>query len=268
MTQSEHSKNFLIQGTEAHKVAQAVYHAVTGKTEKLSRAYTKNYKITFEDVQQLHAKCLQMCSQWNVLERNENITINHLDDGKETFSSFDRFKIYDKSQTSAIESITYEYNILIQPKGSLKPQPYKIVVRMMSAIAVFSKAENDMPSASIIKFFRSGPLVVEIEYVDYVIARNMMSTIESWMKEIELEKTSKLLTFFQQRSHWLPRIAGTLLFTIALVVSFLASDSVFNGANENVLLAKFLIIFISFISLSYIFGTWIGKIAEGTVDRI
>ncbi len=134
MSTSEATKSFIIKGSEAHTVAQAVYHSVTGKTEKLTKAFSNNYKITFEDIQQLHAKCKQMCTQWNVIESNENITVNHVDDNKEDFSSLDRFKIYDKSQTSAIEGIAYEYNVLIFPKNSTKAQPYKIHVRMASDV--------------------------------------------------------------------------------------------------------------------------------------
>lgn len=57
MPQSESPQGFMIQGSEAHQIAQAVYHSVTGKTEKLIKAFSDNYKITFEDIQQLHAKC-------------------------------------------------------------------------------------------------------------------------------------------------------------------------------------------------------------------
>lgn len=268
MPQSESPKGFMIQGSEAHQIAQAVYYSVTGKTEKLTKAFSDNYKITFEDIQQLHAKCGQMCTQWNVIESNENITINHVDDNKESFSSFERFKIYDKSQTSAVEGISYEFNVLIQPNGIPKPQPYKINIRIASAIAVYSRAENDAPSSLLLKFFRSRPLIIEIEYVDYVIARNMMSTIESWVKEIELEKRNKFLRFAQSNSHWIPRITGTMLLMIALVASFFAIDETLIGREENAFLAKFLLSSFGFIAISSIFGSWLGRITENTVDRV
>lgn len=210
----------------------------------------------------------QMCTQWNVIESNENITINHVDDNKESFSSFDRFKIYDKSQTSAVEGISYEFNVLIQSNGTLKPQPYKINVRLASAIAVYSRAEKDGPSSFVLKFFRSGPLTIEIEYVDYVIARNMMSTIESWVKEIELEKRNKFLRFMQLNSHWIPRITGATLLIIALVASFLSIDDALSGRQENAFLAKFLLSSFGFIAISYILGSWLGRVTENTVDRI
>ncbi|VAW81252.1 hypothetical protein MNBD_GAMMA12-1539 [hydrothermal vent metagenome] len=268
MTQSESPNSFLIQGSEAHKIAQAVYYSVTGKTEKLTKAFSDNYKITFEDIQQLHSKCEQMCTQWNVIECNENITVNHVDDNKESFSSFERFKIYDKSQTSAVEGVSYEFNALILPNGTPKPQPYKINIRIASAIAVYSRSENDGPSSFIMKFFRSGPLIIEIEYVDYVIARNMMSTIESWVKEIEIEKRNKYLIFLQSNSHWIPKLTGTILMMVALVASFFAIDSVLIGREENTTLAKFLLSSFGFIVLSSRVGTWLGRITENTIDRI
>ena len=103
---STSQNNVIIQSTEAFKIAQAIYSAVTGKTEKLSKIFSDNYKITEADILQLHAKCEQMCTQWNVLSKNENITIQHTDDNKQNFSSIERLKLYDKSQTSPVEGIT------------------------------------------------------------------------------------------------------------------------------------------------------------------
>lgn len=98
MTNSEERPNgFLVQGSEAYKIAQAIYHTVTGKTESISKQYSENYKINLDDIRQLNAKCIQMCAQWNVIGHNENITVYHIDNNKEIFTSVDRLQLYDQS---------------------------------------------------------------------------------------------------------------------------------------------------------------------------
>jgi hypothetical protein len=68
----------IIEENDQFKIAQAIYNAVTGKTEKLSRPYSKDYLITADDVRQLHLKCQQACGQWVVLNKSESITVHHL----------------------------------------------------------------------------------------------------------------------------------------------------------------------------------------------
>jgi hypothetical protein len=268
MTQSEAPNGFLIQGSEAYKIAQAVYHTVTGKTETVSKRFSENYKIGFEDIKQLHAKCTQMCTQWEVIEQNENITVYHVDDNKEVFTSVDRLKLYDQSQTSPIESITYEYNALLKLPDMAKPQPYKITVRMASRIALMRKTESEGPSPLIMRFFRGGVINLDIEYVDYVVARNMISTLDSWVREIEVTKKNRILSSFQRYSHWVPKISGLLLLLLATMSAVFSADTIVTASTANSLLAKFLIASFGFVATSYFVGTWFGRMAEYSIYRI
>lgn len=268
MSQSDPPNGIIIQGSEAYKIAQAVYHSVTGKTETVSKRFSDNYKITLEDIQQLHAKCEQMCSQWTVLEHNENITVYHVDDNKEVFTSVDRLKLYDQSQTSPIESISFEYNVLVQLPNIPKPQPYKITVRMASRIALIKRTEQEGPTPFMLKFFRGGVINIDIEYVDYVVARNMISTLDSWVKEIEIAQKNKMLRFFQRYSHWAPKFSSVLLLLIATITSILSVDTFIMSETADNLLAKFLIASFGFIALSYFLGSWFGRLGEHSIDRI
>ncbi len=99
---SDQAPGFLIQGGEAYKIAQALYHVVTGKTETVSKQFTDNYRVTLDDLKQLQAKLEQMCTQWTIIERNENITIFHIDDNKEVFSSINRLQLYDSKYPNRI----------------------------------------------------------------------------------------------------------------------------------------------------------------------
>lgn len=259
---------FLIPSSEAFKIAQALYNSVTGKTEKLSKRFSENYKIGLNDIHQLHAKIDQMCAQWNVINKSENITVHHVNDNKQTFSSIDRFKIYDQSQTAPIESIVYEFNLLIQLSNTPKPQPYQIVVRLASPIAMHHKAREEVPAAIFLRFFRGESVNVDIQYVDYVVARNIMSTIDSWISAIELVPPSKALKLLQRYSYWYDRICGLFLMIAALLASSSSIQTVFAGNESNEFLATFLIWAFGFTVISYFIGNALGNFVESGVDGV
>lgn len=269
MTEQENgSRGLLVDSSDHHKIAQAFYHAVTGKTEKLSRSFTENYCVRFADIEQLNAKCKQMCAQWHVLESNTNITINHLDDNTQNFSSVERLKIYDQSQTSPVEGITIDFNILLSLPGVEKPQPYKITVRVLSAVALMRRIEEDMPPPSFLKWFRGGPIVVDIEYVDYVVARNILSTMESWVNEVQISAKGKALRFAQRNSIWAPRVGGAILLLVAAMASFWSAGEVLQVDSGDQVLAQFLIATFAFVAGSMYLGTWVGRFAENAIDRL
>lgn len=259
---------FLIQGSEAFKVAQALYNTVTGKTEKLSKRFSEHYRIGLNDIFQLHSKIDQMCAQWTVIDKNENITIHHINDNKETFSSLERFKVYDQSQTSPIESIVYEFNLLIQLTNTPKPQPYQITVRLGSIVAAQQKAREEMPTGIFFRFFGGGAINVDIKYVDYVVARNMISTIDSWVAGVESSPKNKLLRYIQNHSHIYENLFGYFLFILALLTGLSSVDLVLNSTSNDQLLSKFLLATFGFVSISLFIGKTLGSYTESAIDRV
>lgn len=203
-----------------------------------------------------------------LLKKNENITIQHIDDDKSEFSSIKRLKIYDKSQTSPIESISYEFNILAKLPNIEKPQPYKITVRISSSIAMLKKMANDVLPGSIFRLFSAGNIVVEIEYIDYVVARSMISTIDSWVREIEIPAKFPFLRFFQRYSHWIPRFTSGVIFGLSFAAALTATDAVFQELESNKTLAKFLLTSFSVIVVASTLAGWIGRFMGSSVDRI
>jgi hypothetical protein len=197
------------------KIAQALYNVVTGKTERLTNFYDRNFKIGEAALTQLHAKLTQMRGQWNVLQSNDSITLHHTSENKEQFSSFERFRIYDKSRPEPVETIVYQHNFLIALPGTDSPQSYTATVRMHSRAALHENIQRALPPAAILKFFQKGTIIVEIDYVDYTVARNISSTIDSWVNEIETTSEASFVLWIQRYSHWIPRIFFLLIFSIA-----------------------------------------------------
>ena len=63
----------ILDEPQSFKIAQAVYNAATGKTEKVSKAFAKSYVVDLVSLKQLHAKCSQACTQWDVIQNSSRL---------------------------------------------------------------------------------------------------------------------------------------------------------------------------------------------------
>src|SRR5437868_5251977 len=95
------------------KVIQSIYNELTGKTESLDRFYESPFQVRFADFEQLDHKMRQCCEQYDVKALNVNVTVYHENDTSETFSSFERFRLYNTSNTHPVQSVVLKYNLLI-----------------------------------------------------------------------------------------------------------------------------------------------------------
>jgi hypothetical protein len=260
---------FVIDGADRLQVAQAFYNAVTGKTEKLTRAYNTAFIIKPDDLKQLHLKCSQMCSQWAVVAKNSNVVIDHLDDNKEQFSSFERSEIYNSSNTSPVEVIIYEYNILANLPNQQRPQTYKLIVRMQSGLSLYEKMQRDLSSSRLYKFFRNATIIVEIEYVDYVVARSIIATIDSWINEIEVvTPVYNWITKLENFAHWIPRFTHLFIFTITSFSFFILTPSYIAAPGDSVQLGKWLIFVFGFVYISSMIGRYLGFGAASAIEEL
>lgn len=271
MSESEEKpEGFVIHGagTEPFKIAQALYHAVTGKTESISKQFSENYQITFDDLKQLHAKFEQMCSQWKMIGQSECITLFHINDNKEVFTSIQRLEFYDFSKNNPIESITFEFNVLLNLPDIDKAQPYKITIRMVSRIAAMHRAEMGDLNKAIFWWMRTGVIHVDIKYVDYVVARNIFSTIDSWINGIAVAETRVWLKTLQKFSHWVPRTVSLIFFLLAVYVATMSTNTIFFPAADNEFLAKYLISAFGFVIAFFFMGNIFGRLLEYSIDRL
>jgi hypothetical protein len=266
---SEPTGVVIADSSERFKLAQALYSTVTGKTEKLGKAYSEQYRISINDLVQLDAKCHQVCGQWVVIQKSENVTIHYVDDAKEQFSSFDRFKLFDASKTSPTESVVYEFNLLIQQQNVDKPQPYNIVIRTMSHPAMLQRMDRlDTPFPAFMKFIGGSSIVVEIEYVDYLVARQLQSTVDSWVSHLDHVQERKLIALMQKYTHLIPPIFQvTLVLLAATAVTAtipvqLASATTFAG------FAHWLIWAAMIVWVAGIFAKLFGRFVETSIDTI
>ena len=185
------------------QVLQDIYHEITGKTEKLSRTYKESQLVAFDDICQLDAKIRQLYEQYHIVSSNCCVTIYHVNDSKERYSSFDRFKLYDRSSVSAVENVTLEYKFLIVLPKIDRPQAYKIEVNLHSRVGVVKRNSlNSEFNNAFFHFITSQVASVEVEYVDYTVARNFQTAIDGWIQSLDTNSIGGLWTFAKRFSDY------------------------------------------------------------------
>lgn len=166
------------------QVMQSIYNEITGKTEELGKLIRSRYKADFNDLNQLDRKIEQFLEQYNIISQNESITVFYSGDGKEVFSSFDRFKAYDSSKTTPVAYIQLEYNFLIKMPKAEKPQSFKLEINLGSPATHMMKWYED----DVLDYINEREIAIaeiKISYVDFVVAQTLMTVIEKWIESLK-----------------------------------------------------------------------------------
>ncbi len=251
------------------QILQDIYNEITGKREELEKSFRKPFKLTMVDIDQLDIKINQLYEQYNIRSSNCSITVVYNKDSKETFSSFDRFKLLNSNSNSETERLVIKYNFLVILPKVNRPQSYEIEINLASRIALNSSMPSQIKgSFGILKFFIGLNAHVSIKYVDYLVARNFQDVIFEFLNGLTLAEQNMVLKQLINHSHWVPRVfkySMSLLF-LYLVISTIAKFIPIGSADLNsfgiFLLTSFFVIF-----LSYRLGHNVGRIIEYSLDE-
>lgn len=250
------------------KKFQSFYNAITGKTENLSKRLRESHQIEFSDFQQLDIKISQMLEQYKVLSKNCSVSVYYHNDCKEQFSTFERFSIYNKSSPNPCTSVHIEYDIVILPPDLDKPQQYKIQIDLVSRIGLKKKLQEDQEmSERFFKIVSSYTGEIDIDYIDYTIARVFLMTIEEWYKAIKSSKKPKIISALQKKSANFPFIFKTvtgIIFLISVLIN--SEDFISPVPSLNSLFIGFILAFGLFYLSCYI-AHRIGKFCERSIDK-
>lgn len=243
------------------ELAQVIYKKITEKTEKTIQMYTDNYIINLDSIKQIYTKLNQITNSWVTLGPNCDISVSYVDDTTENFSSAERFFMMDTSKVSPIIDIAFKYTFLHQSviSETEKPfQPYSITIRILNTNAAY---ERDDISPSVFRRFIKARLIVEFEYVDYMIVKSLISTVDSWVEGLDTIKSPKVLNFFKKKYNYGGKFCA---FVFLLVSSFSILLTPLKLNFEN--LKNSLIIFLMIISGCSYVGFLIGDKIEEIID--
>lgn len=183
------------------KVYQDIYHQVTGRTEQIRKRYSQNLLIEFSEIEQLHHKINQLCDVYNIIARNETVSVFHHKERKEQFTSFERFRTYNANASSPSVNVVLKYNFSIVPAGLDRPQEYVVTVRLTSRVAMLEQMESEAPPfmrGRVFGFFTGNTAEVTVEYADYIIARGFLEAFDEWISGCRDEPDVHWVVFLQR----------------------------------------------------------------------
>jgi|SRR6185312_3744887 len=184
------------------QLVQQMYKEVTGKSERMTRNISCAHQTEFPDLENLNSKIEQLLEQYNVAEKSCSVTFFHTNDSTERYSSFDRARACEMGSTSPVEGIRIEYDFLIVLPVAKQPQPYKISINIHSRAAILDKLRSRQNFQAKFLWLMGSEETgsISIEYVDYAVARNMMSAIVQWFDGLHQVQPSKLVSLLKKFS--------------------------------------------------------------------
>jgi hypothetical protein len=182
-------------------VMQAIYYEATQKTEKITRSFNSSYKFKFHDVENIIEIIKQTSEQYSITGNSEIIIINHEEGDKIRYSSFLKFKEYNTNTTKPIDSITIQWKFLLSVPLVGLHHEYQINVKLDSYI-MSDGPEHDFRMMFLEELAFPG-IIVSVDYVDYVVARSFLSSIEDWEKSIEREVKNKFITSIMKQRRYI-----------------------------------------------------------------
>jgi hypothetical protein len=251
---------------------QQIHSELTGNTESITKYYEEPILASAHDIEQLYHYITQTLEQYNAVSSNCSFIIYYAKNTKDTFTSFDRFKLQASGGSSPVESVLIKYEFLILLPNLQKSQSYSISVRAVSRFVMEDKIRKDLNVNSLSRMFRvmsSKTVIVDISYVDYAVARTFVSAIDDWFKTVPQSPANATIRFLQSNSHWIPRLtkAITVVFLGALINNLIPH---FIAGNEfDLLLFARLALWICVSAfLVYSFVGWSASFAEYSIDGL
>lgn len=220
------------------QLLQQVYKDITERSETLSKDYDVNHQVKFEDIEQLNCKVEHLLEQYNVVEKNCFVTFYHVDDSRESFSSFDRSRAYEAASLSPTESIRIEYIFLIVLPIAKKPQQYKISIEIQSRAGIIFKSKKETGMTErVLEIMSAKTGYLSIEYIDYAVARTLMHAIDQWFTGLPATPKNKILVHAKKFSGE----ASFLLHGLAIAVSSLSLINYFHPLIDGMTPGKILV---------------------------
>lgn len=260
----------LLGGLPATAV-QALYHAATGKTENLTKQFSKNFVVRKNDLDQLYFKILQQLEHFEkIAPPTVTIKVRFNNRESQQFSSWDRFNFFDSGKVEIVSDVVLKFEFLIKLPDILEPQRYILNIDIDSKLQLFAE-DDDLGSISFLPvniLIRAFPaLTVSIDFIDYLCAKNFLQIIEDWFNGLETSQNSKW-------SKWAKRISipwPTLFSRLGNIgaAAFIALYAYRKGGNLGgpTQIAYLCSIAIVFWTLSSLFCNHVGRLFGSLISR-
>ena len=181
---------------------QAIYHAVTGKTENYSKSLNGNVRIQSHDIDRLYESIIQQIEHYTVIAPPTTTIIVKTSNSKSIqYSSWERFKVIQVNIQEVTSEVAMKIEFVAMLPNTDTPQRCIINILLDSSLPVIISRQNndeDMDDDFGYIYFvgRDWRTVkISIDFVDFLIARLFTSIIEEWFNTLEKIQKPALTNF-------------------------------------------------------------------------
>ncbi|MDD9195705.1 hypothetical protein PVK62_07615 [Aliivibrio sp. S3MY1] len=243
-----------------------IYERINSSNDEIKKQYNQNLLINFSDLKELHEKTSQTINSLKPISAGVKIYIYQNGGESEKFKSFEEFEGFKITSPNATNNIYFVYNFTTQDSETGDFELYKIKIRVISRVSMISEFEKEAPpfmSPSILASVATPIVIIEIEYSDYIKARNFISMIDEWVLGCDETNSSKLLNKFKAYSHFIPKIGKNLIY---LLLGYFTLFSINDESFTNLQSVKFFIFYITaFVILGSTASSLLSKV-EKSID--
>ncbi len=185
---------------------QALYHAVTGKTENYRKTLSGNVLINFVDIERLYQLICQQLEHYQLLAKPTVTVVLKTDNSRSlTYSSWERYKALEINTAEITSEVILKIEFVASLPNTPTPQRCILNINLDSSLPMLNRGNefDDVPFIFAAMYLRQWQTVeISIDFVDFLIARNFVSQIEEWfttLQRVPDRKFEKLLAANMQR---------------------------------------------------------------------
>ena len=248
------------------QVFQDVYAHLTGRSETLSRRYESPFQVGFAEIQDVHLKLEQILEQYHVSQSTASFKVTHIDGTSHTHGNWEHFETLRRQYTCAIEQLEIEYNFLIVLPKVQSPQPYKIRVQIVSAVGVNERFQKEFANGpKVFRLLWGPPVMVNIKYVDYAVARSVLGVLDEWSKGL---KTDSIGPKVRKAQQWSGAFSNLVCYSLTGIGFYLAWRSLvgFEQSPSGEEIAGLVLLALGLVWGINRVGLHVGRMAESAID--
>lgn len=182
----------------SRELAELLFKAATGKTDKLSHDFSGDFIVTADDIQNLHDRLRQCFATYHVLT-GPTVTIRiEYDNGeKQQFSSYEKYMELGRYRPEVTSEFVMKYELIIKLPDVENPQRYILNISIDSHLPLLKSDAQSTESIDIVQYVVFTMIVpsisMSVDYVDYMYAKSFQNIVEDWTKPLHKNKYSNIM---------------------------------------------------------------------------
>lgn len=224
-----------------------MHQKVNAKNEEISKSYTDDILVKFQDIKELHFKSMQSITSLKPVKSNVNIriTVLHNEGESEKFNSFEAFEERNLTNPNPTSDIQLVYTFSIYDNEVDNFENYKVMAHVRSRVAELNQIEKEAPPfilSAIMSSMVTTTAKITVHYSDYVKARHFTAMFDEWVRGCDESKHMSSINNLKKISHLISKFGKLSIYAVLGFFTLSAIDEVSLNSNEMV---KFLVAYAS-----------------------